>query len=167
MVRGHVLRRAATGRCEDNSREEAVTGAMDVLPKQRSEQPKSNRAEHIRDHLANERTLLSWIRLALSLSALGFVIARFGIFLEQLVASGQLREATPHYSVPIGVALVLLGPVLAALAARRFFATEREIAEESAEPHYSVLYLMLGVVGVVGLALAVYLIYVWLAFGSG
>lgn len=36
---------------------------------------RQRRAEHIRDHLANERTLLSWIRLGLSLTALGFVIA--------------------------------------------------------------------------------------------
>jgi putative membrane protein len=135
---------------------------MAALPEDEREQERKRRVEHIRDHLANERTLLSWIRLALGLSALGFVIARFGVFLEQLVAVGQLRQAAPRYSIPIGVALVLLGPVLAGLAARRFFKTEREISEESADPHYTLLYLMLGVVGVVGFALAAYLIYVWL-----
>jgi putative membrane protein len=119
------------------------------------------RAKHMRDHLANERTLLSWIRLALGLTALGFVIARFGVFLEQLAAMGEATEASAPFSVPIGVGLVLLGPVLAGLAARRFFATEREIDEESADPHYGLLYAILAAVGLVGLVLAAYLVYVW------
>ena len=125
------------------------------------------RALHMRDHLANERTLLSWIRLGLSLTGLGFVIARFGIFLEQLVVSGQAKESTPHFSVPVGVALVLLGPLLAGLAARRFFTTEREIAMEQAAPNYGLLYLILVAVTVVGVVLAAYLIYVWLSLGTG
>ncbi|MEO8287039.1 MAG: DUF202 domain-containing protein [Chloroflexota bacterium] len=125
----------------------------------------AKRAQHMRDHLANERTLLSWIRLGLSLSALGFVIARFGIFLEQLVSAGQVKEATPHFSVPIGVGLVLLGPILAGMAARRFFATEREIASERSQPHYGLLYLILAAVAITGFVLAVYLVYVWLTLG--
>lgn len=125
----------------------------------------TRRATHMRDHLANERTFLSWLRLGLSLTALGFVIARFGIFLEQLVAGGQAAGATPHFSVPVGVALVLLGPLVAGLAAGRFFTTEREIAAEQARPHYGLLYLMLALVGLTGLLLAVYLIYVWISLG--
>jgi inner membrane protein YidH len=133
------------------------------MPPAQDEQ--SRRAAHMRDHLANERTFLSWLRLGLSLTALGFVIARFGIFLEQLVVGGQAQEATPHFSVPIGVALVLLGPVLAGLAASRFFTGEREIDAEQARPHYGLLYLILALVGVTGVLLAVYLIYVWLSLG--
>jgi putative membrane protein len=125
------------------------------------------RALHMRDHLANERTLLSWIRLGIGLTGLGFVIARFGIFLEQLVVSGQARESTPHFSVPVGVALVLFGPLLAGLAARRFFTTEREIATEQAAPHYGLLYIILIAVTVVGVVLAAYLVYVWLSLGAG
>ncbi len=120
------------------------------------------RAQHARDHLANERTLLSWIRLGLSLTALGFVIARFGIFLEQLVPGGQVKETTPHVSVPIGVGLVLLGPLLAGLAARRFFITEREIDAEEAESHYRLLYLILAAVALTGVVLGAYLMYVWI-----
>lgn len=135
-----------------------------------ADQPESDdgkrRAVHMRDHLANERTLLSWIRLGIGLTGLGFVIARFGIFLEQLVISGQARESTPHFSVPVGVALVLLGPLLAGLAARRFFSTEREIATEQAAPHYGLLYVILVAVTVVGIVLAGYLIYVWISVGG-
>jgi DMSO/TMAO reductase YedYZ molybdopterin-dependent catalytic subunit len=37
-----------------------------------------------RDYLAEERTLLSWVRSGIALVGFGFVVARFGIFLEQL-----------------------------------------------------------------------------------
>ena len=125
--------------------------------------PETRRALLMRDHLANERTLLSWVRLGLSLIGLGFVIARFGIFLEQLVVSGQVKETTPHLSEPIGVALVLLGPLLITLAAWRFFQTEREITAARAVPHYGLLYVIIIAVGLTGLILAAYLLYIWLA----
>ncbi len=41
-----------------------------------------------RDHLANERTFLAWIRTALGLIGMGFVLARMGLFLEQLASVG-------------------------------------------------------------------------------
>jgi hypothetical protein len=59
------------------------------------------------------------------------------------------------------VGLVLLGPILAALAARRFFVTEREIDAEGAQSHYRLLYAILVAVGLTGLVLAAYLLYVW------
>ena len=36
------------------------------------------------DYLAAERTLVAWIRTALALMGFGFVVARFGLFLQQL-----------------------------------------------------------------------------------
>ena len=37
-----------------------------------------------RDHMANSRTLLAWIRTGIALIGLGFVVARFGLFLRML-----------------------------------------------------------------------------------
>jgi putative membrane protein len=36
------------------------------------------------DYLAAERTLLAWISTGLALMGFGFVVARFGLFLQQL-----------------------------------------------------------------------------------
>ena len=35
------------------------------------------------NHATNERTFLAWIRTGLALMGLGFVLARFGIFLRE------------------------------------------------------------------------------------
>ncbi|MGC4068227.1 MAG: DUF202 domain-containing protein [Polyangiaceae bacterium] len=59
--------------------------------------------------LAAERTLLAWIRTGLALMGLGFVVARFGVFLRELAAAeGRTGPAGSHSPV-IGVALVLAG----------------------------------------------------------
>ncbi len=38
----------------------------------------------VRQQLAADQTLLAWIRTAIALSALGFVVARFNLFLHQV-----------------------------------------------------------------------------------
>src|SRR5437660_7383414 len=49
-------------------------------------------AEKVRDHLANERTFLAWVRTALGLIGLGFVLARMGLFLRQLTAAAEAER---------------------------------------------------------------------------
>jgi inner membrane protein YidH len=71
--------------------------------------------------LASERTLLAWIRTALAMMGLGFVVARFGLFLREIAAVS--RPTTNPQSVAmslwIGTSLVLLGVTVAMLAAVR------------------------------------------------
>jgi putative membrane protein len=58
---------------------------------------------------AAERTLLAWVRTGLTVIALGFVVARFGLFLR-IMAQGAVGPPGPRYaSVAIGVSLILLG----------------------------------------------------------
>ena len=64
--------------------------------------------------LANERTLLAWVRTALALDAAGLGVVRFAPPLA------GAREA-------VGVALVLLGALAAWSGYRRFVATGRAI----------------------------------------
>jgi putative membrane protein len=47
-------------------------------------------------YLAAERTLTSWIRTALSLMALGFVIDRFGLVLQLLPAASRQAQIHPR-----------------------------------------------------------------------
>jgi putative membrane protein len=43
-----------------------------------------NQRADLRDYLAAERTFLAWTRPGLALMGFGFVVARFGLFLQQL-----------------------------------------------------------------------------------
>ena len=112
--------------------------------------------DRVREHLANERTLLSWIRLGLSAAAFGFVVARFGLYLRELAAH-ESRVAPGPGAEGIGVGMALLGMLSVVAGALRYFRTEREISSRSYSPRYGLIYLVVGVSLVVGLALVVYL----------
>jgi len=67
---------------------------------------------------AAERTLLAWVRSGLTIIALGFVVARFGLLLT-LAAASRAGAEGPHAhwaSNTIGVVLVLLGSISVAAA---------------------------------------------------
>ena len=59
---------------------------------------------------AAERTLLAWQRSAIALMGFGFVVERFGLFL-QLVGKSPVSPAQGRFSLWIGVTLLLLGVV--------------------------------------------------------
>ena len=68
------------------------------------------------DYLAAERTFLAWIRTGIALMGLGFVLARFGLFLQEFNRLGpSLPVSSSGVSLWIGVALILMG-VIACLA---------------------------------------------------
>jgi len=70
---------------------------------------------------AAERTLLAWIRTGITIIGLGFVVARFGLFLTMLAFSRGVVEhaGTQWAAAAIGITLVVLGTVSIALAMYR------------------------------------------------
>lgn len=85
------------------------------------------------DHSANERTFLAWVRTAIAVMAFGFLVEKFDLFLE--VAAPSLAGRT--LSLPgqkfgniAGLALIVLGTAMVAVAALRFLVTGRNIDRE-------------------------------------
>jgi len=99
--------------------------------------------DRTRDHLANERTFLAWVRTALGLLGLGFVLARMGIFLRQIAA--DIPGAQPHHAntgqefLVSGVVFLAIGTGLAGLAAWIHDRNRRTIESATYQPaHYAI-----------------------------
>lgn len=69
-----------------------------------------------RIYFAAERTLLAWTRTGLGVIGLGFVMARFGLFLRML-RPGTVPADGQFGSAVFGVGFVLLGSAVTAAAA--------------------------------------------------
>ena len=100
----------------------------------RADRPESR----VRDHLANERTFLAWVRTALGLIGIGFVLARMGVFLRQLaIATGSstAREFRgSHEFLLTGVVFLLVGTALCLGAGHLYRRSCRAIEEGRYEP---------------------------------
>ena len=88
-------------------------------------------ADHSQQHLSNERTFLSWIRTSITLIGLGFIVARFGLFLREfgLVVKNANNTAVEgslfgyYQSSLIGISIIILGIALIILALRNYLTT--------------------------------------------
>src|SRR5438105_5139930 len=88
-----------------------------------------------RVYFAAERTLLAWVRTGLALIGLGFVVARFGLFLH--VVRPDTAHAPGHAATPvIGVGLAVLGAVACGLAARQYQRFYRTLGPADLPPGY-------------------------------
>jgi putative membrane protein len=110
-----------------------------------------------RDHLANERTLLSWVRTCIAIVALGFVIARFGLVIREL-GSSSVNEPPRGLSTAIGVALVVCGALLVIPATFQFRRTTRAIEDNSYKPSFALIVILAGGFVVVAVLMAIYLL---------
>ena len=82
------------------------------------------------DHAANERTFLAWVRTAIAVMAFGFIVEKFNVFLE--VAAPSLADRTlslpgQRFGNIVGLALILFGAAMVAIAAIRFLITAKSI----------------------------------------
>jgi putative membrane protein len=90
-------------------------------------------------HAANERTFLAWIRTGIAMTAFGFVIEKFNLFLLTIadVGDGARRAQFEWLSRPLGryegLAFMLGGVAVVVLATTRFLRTTRML--DDSETH--------------------------------
>ncbi len=70
-----------------------------------------NDKKMINEHMANERTFLSWVRTGIGIMVFGFVIVKFSLFINQLPSDFFQNSDIPKngFTVFIGIALVFTG----------------------------------------------------------
>lgn len=87
----------------------------------------------LREHLANERTFLAWVRTSVALIGLGFVIVKFALFLKEvsLLFKEQSITETEGFSAVIGVIIVAFGVVLSPFAYFQYKKVEKQINRQS------------------------------------
>lgn len=122
----------------------------------------SNRA---RDHLANERTFLAWVRTSVAIVVFGFAIGRFAIAMRQLTAFQGVASKTTGLSVWMGMSSILAGVVMVVAGLARYRRTRAQLDEGKFEPAGFIVDLVTILTALFGLALAGYLIYVEKSFG--
>jgi putative membrane protein len=117
---------------------------------------------NFRDHAANERTFLAWVRTAIAIMAFGFFVEKFDLFIE-LAAPALADHAIPMAGQSLGnfagLALVVLGIVMIVLAAGRFIKTTRDLDSTEQRPARgtSADLALAGLLALLGCALFVYL----------
>src|SRR5215471_10227460 len=115
----------------------------------------------VADYLAAERTLLAWVRTGLALMGFGFVVARFGLFLQQLAAVEHTgTERSFGLSLWFGTALIAAGVLVNLASAVRHVRMMRELDRGNVSGVRSVAQAVATAVflGLVGIAMAVYLL---------
>jgi len=113
-----------------------------------------------RDHLANERTFLAWVRTGAAIVVFGFAIGRFSIALRQLTALQGHPVHRSGLSVWMGATSIVLGVLLVVGGLFRYRKTRERLDQGSFEPAGFALDLITVLTVLFGLALAGYLIYI-------
>lgn len=119
----------------------------------------------LRDHLANERTFLAWIRTSLGIMAFGFVLEKFGLFtkqmsavLEKLTSVTNIPLSTQSYSSIFGIILVAFGALICLLAFIKYQLNQKKIDEDTYRPSNLLDILLTFTVLTIGVFLVIYLI---------
>ena len=111
---------------------------------------------------AAERTLLAWLRTGLTIIALGFVVSRFGLFLQMFAIQTPKTNSISYASVSslMGICFVITGALailVATIQHQRFIAT---LPLSDLPRSYSKTYALLlsFLVSLLGIGLAGYLL---------
>jgi len=109
------------------------------------------------EYLANERTFLAWIRTSLTILSFGFVVAKFAVWIRQLVSP---RSTETHYhggsGLWIGLALIVLGSILSVMAAWRYHVVNSNIERGEIKPERALIVLVTVLVVLVACAMVLF-----------
>jgi len=107
-----------------------------------------------REHQANERTFLAWLRTSIALIGFGLTISRFGLFLQELQTQVTDPNSLTHSFISsqnIGISLVIMGIVIIILAVWRYNRVFEQIEQGNYQPNRLLVWITAGIVIILGL----------------
>ena len=113
-----------------------------------------------RDHLANERTFLAWVRTGIATIIFGFAIGRFSIALREFMHIQGRASYTSGVTAWFGVLSIAGGVLLILAGLFRYRKTRMQLDSNTFEPAGFVIDIVSYLLGLFGLALAGYLVYI-------
>lgn len=119
-----------------------------------------NTETKLREHLANERTFLAWIRTSIALMGLGFVIVKFALFLKEvaLMLVDLNITISEGFSAIVGTGMVALGVLLAFFAFFQYKKVETQINRQTYKSSSFISIVLTLFIAVGGLLLVVHLL---------
>jgi len=133
---------------------------MDKDNPEPSRQLSQERNPHTSDLLASERTFLAWIRTSIAVISLGFVIARFSFWLDELALStGQhIQLQRTGLSLPIGLGMMGFGALVTILSAVRYRRINQSILRGEVYSSKSLIWLVTFLTVILAVILIGYLV---------
>jgi putative membrane protein len=125
--------------------------------------PDTVNANRARDHLANERTFLAWVRTGIATIVFGFAIGRFSIALREFLKMQGYSSTTPGLTTWLGIISTVGGVLLILAGLNRYRKTKVQLDSNTFEPAGFVIDLVSYLLGIFGLVLAGYLAYIAIA----
>lgn len=113
-----------------------------------------------RDHLANERTFLAWLRTGMSAVIFGFAIGRFGLALRQVEESEGHPFQGPGLSVWVGMLSIAAGVMMVGAGLLRYRKVRAHLDQGKFEPAGSVIDFLAILSAIFAVILAGYLVLV-------
>lgn len=111
------------------------------------------------DHLANERTMLAWIRTAIAIIGFGFLVVKFSMFLQQLgLLAGKKIVIKNTYTDSIGILIVAVGIVCLLVSFIQFKITEKRLLNDTYRPSSKAMMILVVTLMVLGIILIWYLL---------
>lgn len=123
-------------------------------------QPDNANPNRARDHLANERTFLAWVRTGIATIIFGFAIGRFSIALREFLQLQGHASSTTGITAWFGVISIVGGVLLILAGLARYRKTRAQLDTNSFEPAGFVIDIVSYLLGLFGLALGGYLVYI-------
>lgn len=112
------------------------------------------------EHLAVERTFLAWVRTSLAIISLGFVVAKFSLWLREL--AGRMDPQAPIHgmgmSLPMGIGMMAFGGILTVLAAWHCHAVHRAIERGEARGNLKLVVTVTAGVALLAVLMIVYML---------